>query len=219
MSRGTRAARRADRSGSGPTVSDAPVARNPGALSWFGLLGEVLLVGILVSVVSLPVLTLPAALAAGVRHLGRYVRAESSSLEAFWRDVWKALPGGIAVGAAALVAGLLLAFDLVLATSGALPGGWLVGAAGIAVGTLLAVGLLVAAGAWHPRTGWTFALRTAPRRIVRDPAGALYLLATIGFAVAVTWQLFPLIVPALGCVCLAMFAVPQRPARRRRRAG
>ncbi|WP_395243965.1 hypothetical protein ACGGZK_17855 [Agromyces sp. MMS24-K17] len=217
MSRGTRAARRADRSGSGPTVSDAPVARNPGAVSWFGLLGEVLLVGILVTLVSLPVVTLPAALAAGVRHLGRYVRAEGSSLEAFWRDVWKALPGGIGVGALALVAGLLLAFDLLLVTSGALPGGWLVGAVGVAVAAVLAVGLLLAAGAWRPRTGWLLAVRSVPRRITRDPAGALYLLATIGFAVAVTWQLVPLIVPALGCVCLAVFAVPERPARRRAR--
>jgi hypothetical protein len=31
----------------------------------------------------------------------------------------------------------------------------------------------------------------------------------------VTWQLLPLIVPALGCVALAIVAVPERPRRGR----
>ncbi|WP_394550765.1 hypothetical protein ACDF64_09620 [Agromyces sp. MMS24-JH15] len=214
----TRAARRADRSGSGPTASDAPsdapVARNPGARSWFGLLGEVLLVGVLVALVSLPIVTLPAALAAGTRHLARYARAQGSSLGLFWRDVRDALWGGVGVGVVAVVLGFLIAFDVALAQSGVVPGGWLAAGVGVVLGAVLVVGLLTAAGAWRPRTGWWFALRATPRRLVRDPVGALYLLATAAFAVVVTWQLIPLVVPALGCVALAVHAVPERPRRR-----
>jgi hypothetical protein len=34
------------------------------------------------------------------------------------------------------------------------------------------------------------------------------------FAGIVTWQLAPLVIPALGCVALAIVAAPERPRRR-----
>ena len=49
-----KAARRADRDGSGPTLAERPPARFPGATAKFALLGEVLMVGLLVTLVSLP---------------------------------------------------------------------------------------------------------------------------------------------------------------------
>lgn len=211
-----RIARRAALSGSGPTSDDAAaVARFPGARSAFGLLGEVLLIGILVSLVSLPVITLPAALAAGVRHLRRYLRAEDSALGWFWRDVRASLVGGIGVGAASVVLAAVLALDIDLASTGVLPGGPVVAVVGWAGLAALVLVLFTAAGRWMPQLGWLGALREALRAIRDDPVGAAYLLATGVFAVVVTWQLAPLVVPALGCVALAIVAAPERPRRGR----
>src|SRR3954470_23993863 len=110
--REARAARRADLSGSGPTLEERPAARFPGATAKFALLGEVLLVGLLVTLVSLPLVTLPAALATGIRHLRRYIAAEGSPLAAAWRDLRAAFPGGLVVGMAGLVLVLLLIIDI-----------------------------------------------------------------------------------------------------------
>lgn len=211
-----RAARRAALSGSGPTRDDAATtARFPGARSAFGLLGEVLLVGILVALVSLPVVTLPAGLAAGTRHLRRFLRAEDSSLEWFWRDVRAALLGGIGVGVASVVIAAVLALDIDLASTGVLPGGPVVAFVGWAGLAALVLALFVAAGRWSPELGWLGALRAVPRALRDDPAGAGYLVATAAFAVIVTWQLIPLVIAALGCVALAIVAVPERPRRAR----
>jgi hypothetical protein len=123
--------------------------------------------------------------------------------------------GGIGVGVATALLLLVLILDIDIAQSGALPGGEfiaLVGWVGLAV---LAVALLVAAGAWSPETRWRGAVRAVPRLVRADPIGALYLVATAIFAVVVTWQLFPLLIPALGCVALAVVAVPERPRRGR----
>ncbi len=211
-----RAARRAALSGSGPTRDDSVAeARFPGARSAFGLLGEVLLVGILVTLVSLPVLTLPAALAAGVRHLRRYLKAEDSALDWFWRDVRAGLVGALGVGAASVVLVLVFALDIDLAATGLLPGGPIVGLVGWLGLAALALVLFTAAGRWTPGLGWLGALRSVPGILREDVAGAAYLLATAGFAVVVTWQLLPLVIPALGCVALAIVAVPERPRRAR----
>ncbi|WP_438854225.1 hypothetical protein [Agromyces sp. M3QZ16-3] len=214
--RAERDARRAERSGSGPVRSGAAPARFPGATSAFALLGEVLLVGVLVALVSIPLVTLPAALAAGVRHLRRYLLAEGSRLGGFWADLRAGLLGGIGVGGASAVVVLVLLLDIDLANSGALPGGPVVAAVGWLGLAALALALFTAAGLWTPNLGWLGALRAVPRAVAGDPVGAAYLVASAGFAVVVTWQLFPLVVPALGCVALAIVAVPERPRRRHR---
>ncbi|MDR6904911.1 hypothetical protein J2X63_000597 [Agromyces sp. 3263] len=214
MSRATdRAARRAALSGSGPTHDGAATARFPGAKSAFGLLGEVLLIGVLVAVVSLPIITLPAALAAGVRHLRRYLTADDDALTWFWRDVRASFVGGIGVGVASVVAAAVLALDVDLAASGVLPGGPVVGIVGWLGLAALALALFVAAGRWTPELGWLGALKGVPAAVRQDPAGAAYLVATAVFAGVVTWQLVPLVIPALGCIALAIVAVPERPRR------
>ncbi|KQM82684.1 hypothetical protein [Agromyces sp. Leaf222] len=211
-----RAARHAAATGSGPTRDDAAgQARFPGAKSAFGLLGEVLVIGVLIAIVSLPIITLPAALAAGVRHLRRFLRAEDSGLGWFWRDVRSALLGGTAVGAAAAVLALILVLDLDLAGSGALPGGQLIAVVGWVGLAALVLALFAASGGWTPELGWLGALKGVPAALRGDLAGAAYLLATAIFAGVVTWQLFPLVIPALGCIALAIVAVPERPRRRR----
>jgi len=211
-----RAARRAALSGSGPTHDDsATTARFPGAKSAFGLLGEVLLIGILMAIVSLPVITIPAALAGGVRHLRRYLKAEDSGLEWFWRDVRASLLGGVGIGAASVVLAAVLALDIDLAGSGVLPGGPIVGVVGWLGLAALVLALFTAAGRWSPKAGWLGAFRGVPRAVREDPAGAAYVVATGVFAAVVTWQLVPLVIPALGCIALAIVAVPERPRRTR----
>jgi hypothetical protein len=194
------------------------MARFPGARSAFGLLGEVLLVGVLVALVSVPVVTLPAALGAGARHLRRYLAAEDSALEWFWRDVRSALLGGIGLGVASVVVAAVLALDIDLASTGVLPGGPVVGVVGWVGLAAVVITLFTAAGRWMPQLGWLGALRAVPGVVRDDPAGAAYFAATAGFAGVVTWQLLPLVIPALGCVALAIVAVPERPRRDRREA-
>jgi hypothetical protein len=215
MSRATdRIARHAALSGSGPTRDDsATAARFPGARSAFGLFGEVLLTGILMAIVALPVITLPVALVSGVGHLRRYLKAEDSSLAWFWRDVRESFLGGIGIGVASVVISAVLALDIDLAGTGILPGGPVVGAVGWLGLAALALALFTAAGRWTPAIGWLGALRGTPVAIRGDFAGAAYLIATGVFAGVVTWQLVPLVIPALGCIALAIVAVPERPRR------
>lgn len=212
--RARKAAHRQELDGSGPVPEERPAETNPGARGGFGLFGEVLLVGLLVSLVGLLVITLPAGLAAGIRHLRRFVAAEDTRMALFWADVRAALPGGLAVGAGATVLTLLLLLDIDLARSGFLPGGAAIEVVGWVGLAALAVALLVSAGQWGPESGWRGAVRAIPGTIADDVPGALYLLATAGFVVVVTWVLLPLLVPALGCATLAVVAIPARPRRR-----
>ena len=208
-----RAARRADVSGSGPTLDERAPARNPGAAGAFALFGEVLMIGLLVTIAGLAIVTLPAALAAGIRHLRRYVAAEGSPYALFWQDVRKALPGGLVVGVAGLALALLLLLDIDLAGSGFLPGGAVIGIVGWAGLIVGAVALLTAAAEWTPETGWKAAIRAVPAAVAADVRGALYLAATAVFVAVVTWVLVPLIVPALGSAALAAVAIPSRGRR------
>ena len=169
-----------------------------------------LLTGLLIALVGILIITLPAGLAAGIRHLRRYINAEASPLSSFWRDVRRALPGGLAVGLAGTVLAAILVLDVTLAGSGLLPGGAaiaVIGWAGLVVG---AVALLAAAGVWTPQLGWRAAVRGVPATIRADLRGALFLASTAIFVGVATWMLVPLIVPALGCAALAVVAIPER---------
>lgn len=208
-----KAARRAEISGAGPVRGEHTPSRFPGVAGSFNLFGEVLLVGLLVTAGGILVVTLPAALAAGTRHLRRYLNAEASHQRQFWQDYKNALLPGLAVGFAGLALALLLVLDIDLARSGALPGGAAIEVIGWVGLALVAVVLLAAAGAWTPETGWRAALRGAPATLAGDIVGTLYLVATALFVCVVTWALPPLIIAGLGCAALAVIAIP---ARRRR---
>lgn len=207
-----RAARRAAISGSGPS-DESGVARFPGATARFALFGEVLAVGLIIVVVGLPLLTLPVAIAAGIRHLRRYLHAEDSRLAVLWRDVRDGLPGGLVVGVCAVALTCLLLLDIDLASSGALPGGVLVAAVGWLGLAAIGVLLIATAAAWTPTDGWRTAIRTALTRVSGDAVGTLYLLATVGFVAVVTWALPPLLIAGLGCTALAAVAIPERSTR------
>lgn len=209
-----RAARRADASGSGPTLDEREPARFPGAKGAFALFGEVLLTGMLVTAGSLAIITLPAALAAGIRHLRRYVNAEGSHARTFWQDYRRALPGGLVVGLATAVVTIILVLDIDLAGSGALPGGPVIAVVGWVGLVAVAVALLEAAGSWTSEGGWRTAVRGIPSAVAADPVGAVYLAAAAVLAGVVTWMLMPLIIAGLGCAAFAVVAAPARRGRR-----
>lgn len=214
--RAARAAVRDARSGAGPTRDGVEPGPNPGATAKFGLFGEVLTVGLLMTIVALPVVTLPIALAAGIRHLRRFIAADDSRSALFWEDVRAGLLRSLAVGVPVALIAAVLTIDIVLAGTGALPGGQVIGVVGWAGLIVLAVALLMAAGAWEPETGWRVAIRSVPQVALADKVGALYLVATAVFVGVVTWMLAPVVIAGLGCAALAVVAVPERRIPERR---
>lgn len=208
-----RAAAREARSGAGPVGEGFVPGPNPGAQAKFGLFGEALTIGLLITLVSLAVVTLPIALAAGIRQLRRFVQATDSRSALFWDDVRAGILPSLVVGVPAALIAAVLTVDVVLARSGALPGGEIVGVVGWAGLVVLSVGVLLAAGAWSPQVGWLAAARAVPGLVRADAVGTLYIAATAVFVGVVTWALIPLFIPAIGCAALAVVAVPVRRRR------
>ena len=211
--RAHRASKREARSGAGPTVAGIEPGANPGATAKFGLFGEVLTIGLMMTVVALGVVTLPIALAAGIRHLRRFVAAEDSRAGFFWADIRAGILPSLVIGVPAVLIATVLTIDVVLAGSGVLPGGEAIAVIGWAGLLVLAVAVLMTAGAWSPSLGWVAALRSVPGTIRGDVAGAAYIAAAAIFTGVVTWALAPLFIAGIGCAALAVVAVP---ARRRR---
>ncbi|WP_150307248.1 hypothetical protein [Planctomonas psychrotolerans] len=208
--RAVRSARRIEASGAGPARAGYAPGRWPEAGARFALFGEVLLVGIAVSVLSVGVITIPLALALGVRHLRRHLRSESSTLGDVLADARRGAVPSLALGVLVAIAGLVLVIDLALAADRLLPFAEVVGAAGAAAALALIVVLLTAARLWTPEQGWIAAFRGCPENWRRDPAGVLYLLAAIGLVAVLAWQFVPLVLPGIGCLLLAVVAIPER---------
>jgi hypothetical protein len=197
----------------GPSLPGRDAPRWPGAASKFALFGEVLFIGIVVTLLSLPLVTLPLAVAVGVRHLHRYLEGRGSGLRdlltEFGHSVLRSLPIGLGV----VVAVVALVFYQALAADRVLPLPEVVAVVSWIGFAALAVVVLTAARVWTPASGWLVALRSVPAAVRGDLGGAAYLVASAGLVVLVTWQLVPLLIPALGCLVLALVAIPERPRR------
>ncbi|SDD21730.1 hypothetical protein SAMN04489747_0464 [Auraticoccus monumenti] len=166
--------------------------------------------GVVVLLVALPLITLPLALALGVRHLRRYLLAESHGVGEVLADLRQGVLGSLLVGLVTLLLGTALALDVALGTAGVLPGGRVVVVAGWVGLAVLGTVLVVAARAWSPATGWRAALRAVPQELGTDPVGACYVAVAVGFVALLTWQLPPLVLPGLGLLVFASLAVPER---------
>ena len=199
--RSDRRARRARRAR--PEV-DGSVLRWPGARQRFALFGEVLWVGALMALVSIPIVTWPAPVAAGSAHLRRFVHAEATPASAFFADVRAALPGGLVVGAATTALAALAGVELALLAGGVVPGAL---AAALVAG---AAASLIAASLWSPADRWLALVRIAPRIARADVSGTAYVIVAVGLAGVVTWQFLPLVIPALGLVAFALVAIAER---------
>lgn len=208
-----RAERAQATSGAGPTAAEAGAW--PGAKQRFALFGEVMLAGIVVLLLSLPLVTIPLAIAIGRRHLLRFLRAEGSQFALIGLDLRAGFVGGVGIGCAWLGATAVLLMDVLLVASGALPGGIAVGAVAVALLAALTVLMLWSAAAWTPAAGWRPAVRSGWTLLRSDLVGSAYLLVAGGMVVLLTWMLPPLIIPAFGCLAFAVVVVPARRAARR----
>ncbi|WP_416969272.1 hypothetical protein [Streptomyces sp. 4F14] len=179
----------------------------------FAVFAECLLTGVWIAVACLGVVTYPAALAAGSRHLARRTGHVDGGLREFVQDFRTALRGGWAVGLAGWAAVVAVWID-VWAVRAGLPGGPLIGAIGVFALIGAAVALLRAAAVWTPGASWRALLADAGRRTVLDPAGSFLVVAGLAVVVMSAWFIAPLGVPVLGAVVAASLAVEERYRRR-----
>ncbi|RPF23089.1 hypothetical protein [Myceligenerans xiligouense] len=217
----------------GPAYSVGPgrpagVARGPRTFSdGFALLAECLLVGVYVLIASLPVITVPAALAAGTAHLRRHLAGQGTGIGWFARDWWAAVRDLWVLGVAGPALAGILALNAEVVASGLLPGGQAVRWGGLAVAVVSAVVILRVAGVWsvsddggraHP--GRSLVERSArslgglvsfgTRQAREDLVGTLLLVVAIGLCGVLVWMLTPLIAVVGGLLCLAVVAVGSR---------
>ena len=164
----------------------------------FTLFADVLLVGVLTFLASLPLVTGYAAFTAACRVL-----SEGAPVSAYGRTfvaVLRSHPG-------VLLLPLLLLGDALALAAGAPGGGALAGTLGVI--TLLA---LAAAARWEPGSSWNAVARAAGAQLLRHPADAAFLLAALGVAgvLAMTVPLMITVVP--GVLAFAAVAVTHRRA-------
>lgn len=181
-----------------------------------GLLGEVLLAGVLVTVGSLLVVTAVPSLAAAVAHVRRQVSGNEIAVGRFAREWWAAVRSLWPLGLAAVAVAVLLTFDLRLAASGALPGGQVVAAVVAVAAAVAVVVLLRAAGAWSDEDGAPLgvgarqALVTGAERARDDLVGSVLLLVGVGLCTTFVWMLLPLVLLVGGLLALAVAGVEVR---------
>ncbi|MGW0652137.1 hypothetical protein ACWD4T_25555 [Streptomyces umbrinus] len=178
------------------------------------LFADVLSVGVCTALVSLPVVTIPAALSTACAVLrgaredqpataGRYLAMLRRRLRA----------GDLAAGALSLAGALLLWADLALARAG-LPGAPLFAMVAAAIGAYAAVVGLRACGRPESLTDWRAAVGGAARDSVRDVGGSGLVLLAVVAAVLCAWMMLPLAFLAPGPLALALTAVDVRMQRR-----
>ncbi|MFJ4172466.1 hypothetical protein [Microbacterium sp. NPDC089696] len=178
-----------------------------------GAFGEMLVVGLGVAALSLPLVTIVPAVAAGARHLDAHLEHETDSVRRLLMLGGQAIRSGWWFGAAsAVVVGMLL-LNTLAAMQGLLPGGVALGAVSGVLATLVALAALRTAALWEPRARWKDLWRAGRDLVIDDPIGDAFVLVGLGVSVVVVWMLPPLVVIAPGLVVVALVA-----AERRRRA-
>lgn len=182
----------------------------PGASRKLELFAQVVWVGVLTFVAGLAIITLPAALAAGTRHLHRYLRAEESTVRRYSGDFLRALPGGLLVGAAAAALVVFLGLNIFLAGTQVLPGWPVILGLGIVGLALSVLTVLQAAFHWTPERGWRVAVADGVRALRTDLTGGFFILLAVALTVVVTWHLPPLVVAGLGCLMFTVLIVNVR---------
>jgi hypothetical protein len=179
----------------------------------FAVFAECLLTGVWIAVAALPLVTWPAAFAAGARHLRRRTTHQAGGLREFAADFRSAVRRGWLVGLAGWAAVAAVWVDVQAVRAG-LPGGPAVGAAGLFALIGAAVAGLRAAALWQPGASWRALLADAGRRTVLDPAGSFLIVGGLAVVVCSAWFAAPLAIPVLGAVAAACLAVEERHRRR-----
>jgi hypothetical protein len=119
----------------------------------FALFSETLLAGLLVLVLSIPLVTIPAAYAAGIAHLERHLSGRDDSIRALWGTFRSALPGSCKLGITTAAAAVAITFNLLLAIVGQRPGRAAILPATLILAAAGAVLLLRTTAAWSDFAG------------------------------------------------------------------
>jgi hypothetical protein len=205
------------------STTPAPNHHEPVPVSRFALFSETLLAGVLVLVLSLPLVTIPAAYAAGIAHLERHLSGRDDSVRSLWSTFRAALPGSWKLGITTAAAAVVIVLNLLLAWVGQLPGREVVLPATLILAAGAAVLLLRTTAAWSDsagtgartdsRSAWRSALETGQAVLLRDWTGSLLLVAALFGAVVFVWMLAALFVVVPGILILASAAVKLRSNR------
>ena len=188
----------------------------------FALFSETLLAGVLVLVLSLPLVTIPAAYAAGTAHLERHLNGRDDSIRGLWGLFKAAVPGSWKLGITTAAAAVVIVLNLLLAWVGQLPGRGLVLPATLILAAGAAIVLLRTASAWSDSAGstgkdtWRRALEAGQAISLRDWTGSLLLAAALFCAVVFVWMLAALFIVVPGTLILAAAAVKLRSGRIKR---
>lgn len=184
------------------------------------LFAEVVATGVMVLVGSLLLVTMPAALAAGVAHLRRHVHGLPTSVRRFSREWLRAITTTLPLGFALVLAAALLVLNLDIAGTGALPGADLVRGVSVIVLALAVAVTARAAGAWSDAEGIVRQLgvstlgRAAWHRVTTDPSGSVLVVVATAAAILLPVLVPPLAVVVGGLVCMAIVAVDVRASGR-----
>lgn len=205
---------RADRADDAENDGSAPRGSLANGTTRFALFGEVLLVGAIVLVLSLPVVTAVPVLAVGVRHLRRFLVGETDSLRSLLRDLPPAMRDLWPLGPLTPVALVLLAYNVWFARTGLQPGGQAVGVVNVVLAAGVVVVALRVAGAWIPGQHWWRSVRVAARCARLDLTGSVLLVAAVVMCGVLVWMLTPLMLIVGGLLALAVLAVEQRSGQR-----
>ena len=206
------------------STAPAPNHHEPVPVNRFALFSETLLAGVLVLVLTLPLVTIPAAYAAGIAHLERHLSGRDDSVRGLWGTFKAALPGSWKLGITTAAAAVVIVLNLLLAWVGQLPGREVVLPATLILAACGAILLLRTAAAWSdsaahdgsaadPKTAWHSALETGKAMSVRDWSGSILLAAALFGAVVFVWMLAALFVVVPGTLILAAAAVKMRSSR------
>ena len=198
----------------GPRQGSNLPHEDPIPVNRFALFAEALLAGALVLVLSLPLVTIPAAYAAGISHLERHLSGRDDSIRALWGTFRSALPGSWKLGTTTAVGAVVVVLNLLLATVGQLPGRTVVLPATLVLATSAAVFLLRTAAAWSTHHDWRLSVAEAKVVSLRDFSGSLLLVAALFMCVVFVWMLVALFMVVPGALILAAAAVKIRAGRK-----
>ncbi|MFV0429903.1 MAG: hypothetical protein ACK5KO_10825 [Arachnia sp.] len=207
-----RRAQSAALSGSGPCPDEAPPAAHPGGVGKFALFAEVMWAGVLIVVLSLPILTLPAALVAGIGHLRRFLAAEPSGIGAVLRDFRASVVGGLGVAVVALAGAAASILTMGLARADDTQIGTLMIVVSVAAVVIIVAALVMSAAAWTREGGWLRSARGLRSQLDADLGGAGYVVVALLCAALLAWQQFILVLPGLGLVAFCAAARLRAPA-------
>jgi hypothetical protein len=202
-------------------ITPAPNHPEPVPVNRFALFSETLLAGVLVLVLSIPLVTIPAAYAAGIAHLERHLTGRDDSVRGLWGTFKAALPGSWKLGITTAAGVVVIVLNLLLAWVGQLPGREVVLPATLILAAAGAVLLLRTTAAWSDfsgphtdgRSAWRSALETGQTLSLKDWTGSLLLAAALFGAVVFVWMLAALFVVVPGTLILAAAAVKLRSTR------